>query len=77
MAIRLYQGETFLGTIHDPKIDFPHLYGRWEPATPEMDSWVRSQLDKESESLVVRIGESQGQSYISSLEGTEINLRMG
>jgi hypothetical protein len=77
MSTRVFHDEKLIGTIHDLDFDFPHWFGRWEPATPEVDAWIRSKLASEDEeAIIVRLEDSKNEHYISCLEGTEIDLRM-
>lgn len=78
MSTRVYHDDKLIGTIHDLDFDDPHWFGRWEPATPEIDTWVRSVLERGEveEATIVRFDDSKQEYYISCLEGTEIDLRM-
>ncbi|MCE9526416.1 MAG: hypothetical protein K8R36_10215 [Planctomycetales bacterium] len=76
MPTSVYHRGKLIGTIHDLDFDDPHWFGRWEPASPEVDAWVRSEIARDGEPIIVRFDDSQNEHYISCLEGTEIDLRL-
>ena len=76
MPTDVYHDEKRIGMIHDLGRDGPNWFGRWEPASREADTWLRTEAEKDEELIIVRLGvKSEVEHYISRLDGTNIELR--